>query len=225
MQRSQDDTKAIRRGAILLVATAVVVIAETLVDPANTDKARKIYDAAAAHPGRMIGSAYLLLLSAALVVPAVFGLVRALDGRGRTAGRIAAAAAVLGALGHSTLAGLYLFWSQLPKGNATREQMVPLLQRFNDSSAVAGLFPLIIAFGVAFLALFIAMHRARVTPRWLIVPVVIGFLADVGGTSSVASEAIFFTLLVLAVAVLAAAVLRGPRAAERPIGSSQLATG
>ena len=217
MQRSREDTKAIRRGAILLAATTVVVIAETIIDPANTDKAGKIYDAAAAHPGRMIGSAYLLLLSAALVVPAVFGLVRTLDGRGRTAGRIAAGAAVLGAMGHSALAGLYLFWSQRPKGNGTREQMVPLVQRFNDSGAVAGLFPLILAFGLAFLVLFVAMHRARITPRWLIVPVVLGFVADVGGTSSAAAQAISFTLLTLVVAVLAASVMR-------PIGRSQPAT-
>jgi hypothetical protein len=217
MQRSREDTKAIRRGAILLAATTVVVIAETIIDPANTDKAGKIYDAAAAHPGPMIGSAYLLLLSAALVVPAVFGLVRTLDGRGRTAGRIAAGAAVLGAMGHSALAGLYLFWSQLPKGNGTREQMVPLVQRFNDSGAVAGLFPLILAFGLAFLVLFVAMHRARITPRWLIVPVVLGFVADVGGTSSAAAQAISFTLLTLVVAVLAASVMR-------PIGRSQPAT-
>jgi hypothetical protein len=33
MQRSREDTKAIRRGAILLAATTVVVIAETIIDP------------------------------------------------------------------------------------------------------------------------------------------------------------------------------------------------
>jgi hypothetical protein len=220
MPPSREDTKAVRRGAALLVAATVAVIAETFIDPANSDDAAKIYNAAAAHPGRMIGCAYLLLLTAALIVPAVFWLVRPLDGRGRTAGRVAAAAAVLGAMGHSALAGLYLFWSQLPKGNGTREQMVPLLERFSNSAAIAGLFPLIVAFGVAFLMVFIAMHRAGVTPRWLIVPVVLGFVADVAGASSVAVEAIFTTVLAMAVAILAASVLRGRRAPEAAVGAS-----
>jgi hypothetical protein len=224
MHGNREHTKAMRRGALMLVATAAVIIAETLVDPANSDSAGKIYKAAAAHPDRMIASAYLLLLSAALICPAVSGLVRTLQGRGRTAGRIAVGAAVLGALGHAALAGLYLFWSQLPKRNGTREQMVPLLQRFSDSAAVAGLAPLIIAFGVAFLLVFVALHRARITPRWLIVPVVIGFLVDVGRTSSVATEAISFALLTFVVGALAVSVLRDPRGAQRPVGHSQPAT-
>src|SRR5919202_1079131 len=60
MHPSREDTKAVRRGAALLVAATVAVIAETFIDPANSDDAAKIYIAAAAHPGRMIGCAYLL---------------------------------------------------------------------------------------------------------------------------------------------------------------------
>lgn len=142
-----------------------------LLDPANSGKTTAVYTGAAEHPTRLLVCAVLLLLTS-LIVPGVWGLTRPLTGRGRVLGRIAAVLALFGALGHAALAMLYLVWIQMATGNADREQMLALIDRINNAGSTAIMFPLIIGFPLAIVALFGALVRARVASRWVLVPVV-----------------------------------------------------
>ena len=201
------DKKRVRWGAAMLVGIVLLLMLEDVIDPANSDKSSKIYDAAANHSGRMIASALLLLATAALIVPAVWWVVRALPQRGRGAGRVACALAVAGTMGHAALGTLYLVWAELPKGAANRGQMVALVDRISNSGSIVVLMPLIVAFGLTFLTLFIAMHRGGVTPRWVIAPVVLAAILDtVGQGSATLVNLVAFALLLVATCTLAARV-------------------
>src|SRR5689334_23637384 len=78
----------LRWGIAGLVGAMVADLAETLVDPANSGDATKIYDAALHHHAAMVVSAALLLLSSVAIVPGVIGVVRSFGGRARVLGRI-----------------------------------------------------------------------------------------------------------------------------------------
>ena len=67
-----------------LVGAMVADLAETIIDPANSGNATKIYDAALDQHGRMVLSAGLLLASSVLIVPGVNGIsIADSDGRPR----------------------------------------------------------------------------------------------------------------------------------------------
>jgi hypothetical protein len=151
-----------------LVGAMIADLAETIVDPANTGNATRIYDAALDHHGRMVLCAGLLLASSVLIVPGVNGIVGSLDGRAVWLGRVAKTFALLGAIGHGALAGVYLMWSSIPGGGATRAQLIHVIERLNDSPSLVLIFPLFIAFPVALLATFGAAVRAERAPKWVL---------------------------------------------------------
>jgi hypothetical protein len=151
-----------------LVGAMVADLAETLVDPANSGNATKIYDAALGHHGLMVLSAGLLLASSVLIVPGVYGVVRSLGGRARWLGRAARAFALLGAIGHGALAGVYPMWASIPGDGATRAQLIHVIERLNDSPSLVLIFPLFIAFPVALLATFGAAVKAGRAPKWVL---------------------------------------------------------
>lgn len=151
-----------------LVGAMAADLAETIVDPANSGNATRIYDAALAHHGRMVLCAGLLLASSVLIVPGVNGLVGSLDGRAVWPGRVAKTFALLGAIGHGALAGVYLMWASIPGDGATRAQLIHVIERLNDSPSLVLIFPLFIAFPVALLATFGAAVRAGRAPKWVL---------------------------------------------------------
>ena len=146
--------RAVRWPLVALFGALLADLAETLVDPANSGASAKVYTAATQHETRMIASALCLLLSIAFIVPAVSGLTRVLVARGRVLGRVAACFALLGAIGHAALSMLYLVWIQLPKGGADKAEMLALLDRITNAGPTAIVVPLLIAFPLAFLALY-----------------------------------------------------------------------
>ncbi|HST19061.1 MAG TPA: hypothetical protein VLK36_15455 [Gaiellaceae bacterium] len=151
-----------------LVGAMAADLAETLVDPANSGNATTIYDAALRSHGAMALSAGLLLLSSVLIVPGVIGVVRSLGGRALWFGRAAQAFALLGAIGHGALAGVYLMWASIPGGEASRAQLISVIERMNNSPSLVMIFPLFIAFPVALLTTYGAAVRARRAPRWVL---------------------------------------------------------
>ncbi len=168
MQGSNRRDWSIRWAAAALVAAMLADLAETLLDPANSGNATKIYDAAAAHHGRMVLSAALLLASSALLVPGVFGIVRRLDGRACRFGAAARVFGVAGAIGHGALAGVYLIWASIPGDGATRSQLIHVIDRVDSAPSLALIFPLFIAFPVALLTTYAAAVRARHASRWVL---------------------------------------------------------
>jgi hypothetical protein len=197
----------VRRGALLLIGALLADVAEYVFDPINGDAGTKVYDAAAAHPGRLVASAVALLVSSVLIVPAVRGLMQAVGERGRRAATVAGGLSVLGAMGHAALAAIYLIWTQLPKDGASRDQMVALVERVNAAPSMALIGVLIISFAFTFLAVTIALARARVIPAWTIALVVAGAVAQ-GATQNAELPASLLPLALVggAVAIVAARV-------------------
>ena len=151
-----------------LVGAMVADLAETIIDPANSGNAKKIYDAALDQHGRMVLSAGLLLASSVLIVPGVNGIVGSLAGRATRLGWAARFFALLGAIGHGALAGVYLMWASIPGGGATRAQLIDVIDRMNSSPSLVLIFPLFIAFPVALLATYGAAVRAGRAPAWVL---------------------------------------------------------
>ncbi len=151
-----------------LVGAMVADLAETIIDPANSGDATKIYDAALDQHGRMVLSAGLLVVSSALIVPGVNGIVGSLGGRARRLGRAARVFALLGAIGHGALAGVYLLWASIPGDGESRAQLIDVIDRVNSSPSLALIFPLFIAFPVALLATFGAVVKAGRAPTWVL---------------------------------------------------------
>src|SRR5262249_32978386 len=127
-----------------------------------------IYDAALNHHGTMVLSAALLLMSSVLIVPGVRGVVATFGGKATRLGRTAEVLALLGAIGHGALAGVYLLWASIPGAGATRAQLVHVIDRIDSSSSLVLIFPLFMAFPVALLATFGAAVKARQAPRWVL---------------------------------------------------------
>jgi hypothetical protein len=151
-----------------LIGAMVADLAETIIDPANSGNATKIYDAAVDQHGRMVLSAGLLLVSSALIVPGVNGVVGMLGGRARRLGVAARVFALLGAIGHGALAGVYLMWASIPGGDATRAQLIDVIDRMNNSPSLVLIFPLFIAFPVALLVTYGAAVKAGQAPTWVL---------------------------------------------------------
>lgn len=168
MHGSKQYGSRLRWGVAALAGAMAADLAETLVDPANSGNATKIYDASLHHHGAMVLSAGFLLLSSVLIVPGVIGVVRSFEGRARWLGRAAQTFALLGAIGHGALAGAYLMWAAMPGGNANRPQMIDSIDRMSNSHALVLIFPLFMAFPVALLATFAAAVRAGKAPKWVL---------------------------------------------------------
>jgi D-alanyl-D-alanine carboxypeptidase len=199
--------------AAALVGAMVADLAETLVDPASSGEAAQVYDAAAGQHGRLLLSGYLLLVSALLVFPGVFGLARGVR-RGRRLANAAIVVSFLGALGHAALAALYFVWAAVPGGGSAESEMVAVIQRTMDSGAVKPLGIGFIAFPVCILLLFAALLRARVAPRWVLALVVAAPVAAAAapGPESV-GPALALVLLLAATAVVTIRIARGTPAA------------
>jgi D-alanyl-D-alanine carboxypeptidase len=205
MLRTDLSPRAIRLSLAALFAALLADLLEFLVDPVSSGDGAKVVAGATEQHGLMVLSAILLLASAAFVVPAVFGLVRLLERRGRTLGWTAMALAVMGALGHAALAASYLLWSSMPAGTGSNAALIAAIDRANDAGSMAILAPLIIAFPVCFVVFFAAMVRGGIAPRWVLAPALAAPVCAIAAHSTVAALA----LLLVASGALAVRVLRG----------------
>ena len=188
-----------------LVAAILADLAEVIVDPAPSGTAAQLVNAAAQDHARMVAAAIFLLASSAFIVPAAFGLVPTLRDHGRSIGRLAMALALLAALGHAALAALYLAFAALPGSGVSRAPLIAVIGAVNESSATALLFPLIMAFPLSLIALFVAMVRGRRAPRWVLVPVVAAPLAAiVAGSQHVVGTGVALACFLVAACALAA---------------------
>jgi hypothetical protein len=205
--------RTLRWALVALAGALVADLVEDVVDPVNGENAAAFYQAAVHHHGAMVVSAVFLLVSSALVVPGVFGVARAVEGRGQRVAKVAAGLALLGAMGHAALAALTLAIGEMPGGHATAAQLTATIHRILDGSSLAIVFPLAIAFPLAIVVLLISTVRARIVSRWALVPIL---AAPIVGNSAIGSDAtataIALVLMLGTTAVLAARLLR----AERP---------
>ncbi len=202
-------------GAAALIAAMLADLAETVLDPASSGEAARVVDASVHHHSAMVLCGYLLLASAIFIFPGVFLLTRGLRDRGRRLGRVAVALGFMGALGHAALATAYLVWASMPTAGADDAQLVATLDHVMSSAAVAPLAIGFIAFPLGIVATLGALIRARVAPRWVLIPVVAAPLsAIVSPGGDVAGTSIALLLLLFSTAVVAVRIARG----SAPVG-------
>ena len=206
-------------GLAALVTAMLADLAETVIDPASSGKGAKIVAAATEHPGRMVLSGILLLVSAAFLLPGVFTLSRLLQGRGRNAGRAATILALLGTLGHAALGGIYLVWSAMAASSGGNAELIAGIDRANASASLAPLAVLFIAFPLGLVLTFIAMVRGRLAPRWVLVPALaapVAAIAHVGGDTVSTVTALVFLLIASSALAISLFGREGAESEPRP---------
>jgi hypothetical protein len=145
-----------------LIGFSVLLLAEDRLDPTG---GVSFYDAAVAHPGLLTASALTLLGSAVLTVPAIAGIIHQARDRGAVLARLGGFFALLGALGHTALAVLYLAMRSLAGGDPA--QMAAFEDRLNADTAI-GIVGMVLlgSFGVGISLLAWAAWRAGLIGWW-----------------------------------------------------------
>jgi hypothetical protein len=145
-----------------LLGFGTLLIAEDRLDPTG---GITFYEAAVDHPGLLTASALTLLGSAVLTVPAIGGIIHQARDRGATLAHLGGFFTLLGALGHTALAVLYLFMRSLAGGDPA--QMAAFENRFNTDTTigVVGLV-LLFSFGVGITLLAWSAWRAGLIGWW-----------------------------------------------------------
>jgi hypothetical protein len=195
-------------GAAALVAAIVADLLEAVLDPVNSGEGSRFVAAAHHDHGIFLVSAYLLLASALFLFPGVYGLARGIKGRGSRLGRAGIVVAFLGSLGHAALAAVYLVFAAMPGQGTTDAQLITAIDRVNDSASVAPLAIGFFAFPVSMLLLFAGLLRARVAPRWVVVPVVAAPIAAIAASGE-AGTSTALVLLLVATAAVTVRIVRG----------------
>jgi hypothetical protein len=209
-------------GAAALIGAMLADLAETVLDPASTGEGAKLYQAAVERHGLMVLCGYLLIASAVLVFPGVLLLARSVQARGRRVAKAAVGLSFLGAVGHTALGTAYLAFAAMPGRGADEAQVVAMLERIMGSASLAPLAVGFIAFPLALVTLFAALVRARVAPRWVLVPVAAAPVAAIAAPGGgVAGTTTALVLLLLSAAVVTTRIFRGPPTGEPSRGRSE----
>ena len=156
--------RGVRRitAGIGLIGFPALLVVQGLVD--SSDDAG-FYAAALTHPNELLYSALLLLASAVMTVPAIGGILHQARDRGARLAEFGALFTLLGALGHTALAVMYLEMRSLAGGDAA--EMVALETRFNSDPALGIVaMTLILSFGLGLTLLAWSAWRAGIVGWW-----------------------------------------------------------
>ena len=117
------------------------------------------------HPNELLYSALLLLASAVMTVPAIGGILHQARDRGARLAEFGAFFTLLGALGHTALAVIYLVMRAMAGGDAA--EMAAFEARFNSDPALGIVaMTLILSFGVGLTLLAWSAWRAGIVGWW-----------------------------------------------------------
>jgi len=197
-----------------LIGAFVALLASDLIAPNQGDNNAELLAAVADDRGGWLASDLLLLVSTILFVPAVFGVLHLVRSRTPALGHVAAGFGVLGALGHMGFVtyGVVVYEAA---GSGVRGEMVALLDRLDEGASVI-LLPLILSFAVSVLLMGIALYRARVAPRWVMLAVIAAFVVEIAAPGgSVAVAAVKQGLATVAFGYVGVQVLRMSESAWR----------
>ncbi|MGZ4745213.1 MAG: DUF4386 family protein [Oryzihumus sp.] len=178
-QRAADIRRRIA-GACLVLAPVAFALAEVLA-PEGDGTAQQVLAGWSAHRSAGLAATFCGLVSTMLFIPAIFGLLTPITGRGRRAGHLAAAAMIYGlVMAHAALGGVNLMFYVMTDPSLERSQMLRLGEVLMHQTAVGApllLGHLVFSLGVA--ALGVAIIRSRVFPRWTGVAVLLWLAVDV----------------------------------------------
>ncbi len=152
-------------GACLIGAGVAFWLAWFLMPLPGTTDAAFILEQVALTPGSVFASVAVQLVSSALLVPGVLGIVQATPLRESTGAFLAASLVGIGATGFAADAIYHLLAAEMVAPGLAREAMLPVMERF-QSADLAFILPQLLALvvGVAWLALLAA--RAGAASRW-----------------------------------------------------------
>jgi hypothetical protein len=149
---------------VSLIGFSGLLLVDEVIDT-GPSTAQEFYGAAATGGDRLIWAAVVLLLSAVLTIPAIYGIVHQARDRGTVLAHLGGALSMLGALGHTAIATLYVAMLSLAGGG--RDEMLAYADRLLNGTAAAILIvPLIICFPVGMALLAFAAWRAGLVPGW-----------------------------------------------------------
>jgi hypothetical protein len=179
---SLSDTHHFRKlvaGACMVLAPILLLVAAVIHPGFETDEAAQLGVIAESRDAWYIAT-LLGLVSIALAVPAVLGLMHMLREREAAAGHLGGGLALLGLLAFAALAGMAFVAWQMAATGADQAQMAALLENVRESSGV--FFPVYLityAFALGMLVLAYGLGRARAVPAVMAVCLAIGGVAVV----------------------------------------------
>jgi hypothetical protein len=130
-------------------------------------------------PARERASALVFLVAQLLFIPAIYGLLHLVRGRGTTLVHIGTVLATLGVVGHAAFVGSQLVVIAMADADADTREMVRLYDRFNDDPAFLLISLLgFVGFFLGLLLLALGMWRAKLAGGWVAAAVVASLLLE-----------------------------------------------
>jgi hypothetical protein len=163
-------------GACMVVAP-LVLLAATVIHPASDmDEATQVATIADNLDAWYVAH-LLALISIAVMVPAVLGLMHMLREREVAFGHVGGGLAMLGLLAFAGIVGMELVMWQMVAGGSTSEA-VALLERLNDTAGIVIPF-VVVSFGFALglACLAVGLLRARAVQSWTAISIAVGAIA------------------------------------------------
>jgi hypothetical protein len=160
-------------GACMVVAPVVLLVSMVIHPASDMNEATQVATIADNLDAWYVAH-LLALISIALTVPVVLGLMHMLREREVAFGHVGGGLAMLGLLAFAGIVGMELVMWQMVAGGSTREA-VALLERLNDTAGIVIPFVLVsfgLTLGLACLAL--GLYRARAVQSWMAISVAAG---------------------------------------------------
>jgi hypothetical protein len=162
-------------GACMVAAPLVLLVAMVIHPASDMDEATQVATIADNLDAWYVAH-LLALVSIALTVPALLGLMHMLREREVAFGHVGGGLAMLGLLAFAGIIGMELVMWQMVAGGSTREA-VGLLERLNGTAGITIPFVLVsFGFTLGLACLAVGLYRARAVQSWMAICVVAGAL-------------------------------------------------
>lgn len=187
---------------VCLIAAPLILLASALVSPEIKSSEADQLAVIAQDPGRYYLFTLLILVSTALWVPLVLGLIYMVRERAPVLGNLGGSLALLGTLVGVGDAISQLFIWQMVAPGADRAQMVALLMRFDNAGGAAIIFRIggpALVIGTVILS--IALHRARAVPAWAATGTAVGTILNIAGFVASSTLLVVISSVVLLVSL------------------------
>jgi len=160
-------------GACMVVAPLVLLVAMVIHPASDMNEATQV-----ATIQDNLGAWYvahlLALISIAVMVPAVLGLMHMLREREVAFGHVGGGLAMLGLLAFAGIVGMELAMWQMAAGGSTAEA-VALLERLNNTAGIVIPFAFVsFGFALGLACLAVGLYRARAVQSWMAVSTAAG---------------------------------------------------
>jgi hypothetical protein len=160
-------------GACMVAAPVVLLVAMVIHPASDMNEAAQVATIAANLDAWYVAH-LLALVSIALMVPAVLGLMHMLREREVASGHLGGGLAMVGLLAFAGILGMEMAMWQMVAGGSTREA-VGLLERLNDTTGIVIPFLLVsFGFSLGLACLAYGLLRARFVQSWMAIFVAVG---------------------------------------------------